>query len=178
MSDTEVQLWAIQDTVAPRKGIDQIHWSDWTDDNHWIYTACDWPEEIRHGHVDQYGAVLSVRCLEKDMPKSRRKPELMKDWAKREFCTEDDPTPVTVDWLLSIGGGFEVDTDNDCLDESIIGWSTSTERERGPGVALYVEDWQLCLDGSFVPNRHLTTRGQVRKLLNAVGIRFTEKETP
>jgi hypothetical protein len=87
---------------------------------------------------------------------------------------ESDDTPVDETWLHVVGGNYKYDSEDEIEDTSFIGWATSNGHDIGPSVALYVEDWQLFLDGTGVPGARLTTRGQVRKLLRLVGIEVTD----
>lgn len=60
--------WVVQDRVAPRKGLDEVHWSDWPGDL-WVGAIVDWEKHKRHGHFSRAtDSTLSVRCRRKDLP--------------------------------------------------------------------------------------------------------------
>ena len=87
---------------------------------------------------------------------------------------EADSTPVDEVWLHLVGGNYKYDSEDEIEDTSFIGWATYDGHEIGPSVALYVEDWQLFLDGCGVPGVRLSTRGQVRKFLRSIGKEVSE----
>ena len=87
----------------------------------------------------------------------------------------DDEEPISEEWLHWVGGNYKYDADDEIEDCSFIGWSTNRGIQIGPSVALYVDDWNLMLDGTAVPGVHLKTRGDVRRLCRALGIELKEK---
>jgi hypothetical protein len=61
--------WVTQDRVPPRKNIDQVRWSDWTE-NRWV-EICGWweePEGLHGFRHEEDGTILAVRCRRKDLP--------------------------------------------------------------------------------------------------------------
>jgi len=75
--------WVTQDRVPPRRGIDQVHWSNW-ESHKWIDAAYNWDEGEIHGYRDEDDdTVVSVRCRRKDLP-------VTTDDSLAELDTQDD----------------------------------------------------------------------------------------
>jgi hypothetical protein len=75
--------WVTQDRVPPRRGIDQVHWSNW-ESYRWIDAAYNWDEGEIHGYRDKDDdTVVSVRCRRKDLP-------VTTDDSLAELDTQDD----------------------------------------------------------------------------------------
>jgi hypothetical protein len=88
--------------------------------------------------------------------------------ADRDETNATDGLPVDEAWLRSIGGNYKYDGEN--IDENYIGWSTNRGECIGPSMAIYLDDMNIVLDGTHVPDVFITTRGQLLRLLSALNI--------
>jgi hypothetical protein len=78
----EVEDWVTQDVVPRRAGIDEYRWVITKNNmtSSWGMTP-DGASESKHGHIDQYGARLELRCRRIDYPAAVASPD---DWVTQD----------------------------------------------------------------------------------------------